>query len=256
MEARNIILKKKSVRYYSAGAAENEINIIFLHGWRSEALIWQKIIHTLPQDGFNCFALDLPGFGKSEAPTDFFTIQDYADVVLEFINKLKLTNVVLIGHSFGGRIAIKIAAENFLFIKSIVLVDSAGIKVTSLGSKIKLFFAKLVKPLFKLKFLKNAKKGIYKIIGSEDYLATPALQKTFVHIINEDLTQLLPLIEVPALLLWGEKDKNPNSSLEHALVMKNLIKDSKLMLIPNAAHFSFLDNPHSFIAKLKDFLHN
>src|SRR3989338_6710048 len=83
--------------------------LLFLHGWRSSKEIWQPLFPYLPHDVPQYF-LDLPGFGASSTPPSAFTLDDYCAVVVGFIQKLGLPQLTLIGHSFGGRVAIKLAA--------------------------------------------------------------------------------------------------------------------------------------------------
>ncbi|MFA6551596.1 MAG: alpha/beta hydrolase, partial [Patescibacteria group bacterium] len=202
-------------------------------------------------DKYNIYALDFPGFGQSDTPKNNFYLKDYADTVESFIKKNNLENIIIIGHSFGGSIGIKIAADNPKYLKKLALVDSAGIRKNS-KINIKKIIAKILKPIFKLSFLKSTRVKIYQAMGAEDYLATPQLQKTFVNIVAEDLTVLLPKIKVPVLLVWGENDKD--TPIEHARVMEREIPNAKLIIFEGAGHFSFLDKEDEFINNLQKFL--
>ena len=89
-------------------------------------------------------------------------------------------------------------------------------------------------------------------MGAEDYVATPKLQQTFINIINEDLTDLLPKIVQPTLLIWGENDKD--TPLSQARVMEQKIPNAKLAVFKGAGHFSFLDKREEFVKELINFL--
>ena len=89
-------------------------------------------------------------------------------------------------------------------------------------------------------------------MGSEDYLATPALQQTFINIINEDLISLLPKIKIPTLLIWGENDKN--TPLADARTMEQTVSNSKLVILAKAGHFSFVDKIEEFVNNIKKFV--
>jgi pimeloyl-ACP methyl ester carboxylesterase len=195
--------------------------------------------------------LDLPGFGGSPAPKTPFTLSDYADIVSGFIKKMNLIKVNLVGHSFGGRVGIKLSAAKPELISRLVLVDSAGF-ADSGKQKVKLL-AKLVKPLFAPKFMQGVRKWIYEKMGSEDYLATPELQKTFVNIIEEDLSSDLSCIQFPTLLIWGENDQDTPDS--YGKRMQSIIRNSQFVILPNAGHFSFLDNPEGFYNAVSQFIH-
>lgn len=171
-----------------------------------------------------------------------FTISDYRDIVSGFIEKMKIKKSVLVGHSFGGRIAIKLAATKPQLVKKLVLVDSAGF-VDKKRQSMK-FLAKLVKPLFAPAWMQRIRTRIYTKIGAEDYLATPVLQKTFMNIIKEDLSDDVSRIRVPTLLLWGENDTE--TPVMYGRRMHEKIHNSQLVVLPNAGHFSFLDKPGEF----------
>ncbi|VVA44399.1 Alpha/beta hydrolase family protein (fragment) [Candidatus Roizmanbacteria bacterium] len=171
-----------------------------------------------------------------------------------FVNKLELKKINLIGHSFGGRITIKMAAENPDFLQKVVLVDSAGIYHHSQVKTFKLLIASIIRPLFQFSFMQSFRRKIYQITGSEEYLAIPALSKTFSHIVSEDLTSYLPQIKLSTLIIWGNKDNNEASTIADVQLMKKNIPNSKLEILKNAGHFSFLDKPEEFNRELIKFI--
>ena len=249
LQAKQIVINNLLVNYYQQAGGKAQPVLVFLHGWRSEGMIWQKVIEKLPE--CNVYVLDLPGFGRSQTPQNF-TLQNYADVVDAFIKKFDLKNIVLVGHSFGGRIAIKLAARTPAYLQKIVLVNSAGMRGIAPARTFKTVLAKIAQPFFVLPFLQSARKKIYTALGSEDYVATPQLQRTFVNIINEDLTPLLAKIIQPTLLVWGENDAD--IPLTQARIMERNVPGSKLVILSQAGHFSFLDQPEIFSQELKNFL--
>ncbi len=234
---------------YSDSAGLGDVSLVFLHGWRSQKEIWGKLIQAMPQ-AWSCYALDLPGFGASQAPLAALYVNDYVQAVAEFLKKLGLKNVVLVGHSFGGRIAIKLAASQPGLLSKLVLIDSAGF----VNSKNQFFAiaAKIARPFFKPQFMQSLRGKIYSRIGAEDYVATPNLKQTFVNIINEDLSKYLPQINSPTLLVWGEKD--PETPVIYGERMNREIPNSKLIVIPGAGHFSFLDNPSMVAGGMINFI--
>jgi pimeloyl-ACP methyl ester carboxylesterase len=112
--------------------------------------------------------------------------------------------------------------------------------------------AKIVKPIFKPRFMAGPRKLIYKAIGSDDYLATPELQQIYLKATGEDLRKHFKDIDKPTLLLWGAKDKD--TPLEIADIMNKEIKNSKLVVFENAGHFSFIDQPEKFTKELVKFI--
>lgn len=235
---------------YQIFASNGKKTALFLHGWQSESSAFAKIANNLGEQGVSVYAPDLPGFGQSQAPKSAFGVSEYAQFVKNFIHKLALKDVILIGHSFGGRISIKLAAKNPKLVSKLVLVDSAGIILKD-TSKTKAA-AKLVKPLFKPKFMQGARRAIYKRLGSSDYLESGKLKETYLKVINEDLRKDLPDIEAPTLLLWGDQDQE--TPLEIAKIMDQEIKKAKLVTLEGAGHFSFIDQPEQFTKKLLNFI--
>ncbi|MFA5318567.1 MAG: alpha/beta hydrolase [Patescibacteria group bacterium] len=248
LQSKQLIINNLLVNYYfKAGNPQTPV-LLFLHGWRSEGKIWQSVMAHFSE--YNIYAIDFPGFGASDIPKKDFYLQDYADIVEGFIKKNNLENIIIIGHSFGGRVGIKLSSNNPQYLKKLVLVDSAGIIIKK--NNFKKIIAKLVKPIFKLPFMSPVRVKIYQSMGAEDYLATPKLKQTFVNIINENLTALLPKVKIPTLLIWGDKDRD--TPLEYAHIIEQRITGSKLVVLENAGHFSFLDKEKEFINNLQNFL--
>ncbi|MEO6508938.1 MAG: alpha/beta hydrolase [Patescibacteria group bacterium] len=246
-----LILNNLLINYYYNEAQNPLKTLIFLHGWRSNSTLWFKIFPELLQN-YQIYAVDLPGFGQSQVPTTPFTLQDYVDVATSFIQKLSLKKPILIGHSHGGRVGIKLSAAQPELLEKLVLVDSAGIKNDSTDVKLKKGVAKLVKPIFKLPFMKPVREKIYQKMGAEDYVATPEMTQTFLNVVNEDLSSLLSQIKIETLIIWGENDIDTPISFAHT--MNEQIPHSKLAIIKDAAHYSFLDQPEEFLKPLKNFI--
>ena len=235
----------------------SKTNIIFLHGWGANINSFMPVINEVSKK-YNVYAIDLPGFGLSDEPPANYMVVDYSKIVLEFINKLKLDNAILIGHSFGGRVIIKLVGALKFLPKKIILIDSAGIKPKrSLKYYIKVYSYKFARNMLKLIL---GKKKSYKIIekyrskvGSQDYKnADETMKEVFKNVINEDLTDYLPNIKAPTLLVWGDKDTE--TPISDAKIMESLIPDSGIVTIRGAGHFSYLDNTTFFLTVVNNFL--
>lgn len=246
----SIIVNNQLINYYFFNE-KAEKSLVFLHGWRSEGLVWKDIADKISNHNLAVYMLDLPGFGSSPEPKNSFSVQDYADVVGEFIKKLKLNNVILIGHSFGGRVAINLASSEPVLIKKVILVDAAGLR-TNKGSNGVVFLAKLAKPFFRPKFMAGWRKKIYRALGSVDYLESGSLKETYLKVASEDLSGYLPKISQPTLIIWGDNDKD--TPLVFAKTMNEKIKNSKVVVLKEAGHFSFLDKPKEFLNELTKFI--
>ncbi|OGE84004.1 MAG: hypothetical protein A2846_02440 [Candidatus Doudnabacteria bacterium RIFCSPHIGHO2_01_FULL_49_9] len=220
--------------------------VVFLHGWGASGKIWQGIMEKLEK--IYCYALDLPGFGKSELPKKAFTVADYAELVREFIGKLGLKNVALVGHSFGGRVAIKSTIAHNVAIQRLVLVAAAGFRDNSALRSTKIALAKIAKPFVPASMRKN----LAKMFGAGDYAESGEMKQTFLNIINEDLTEGIKNISVPTLIIWGENDKE--TPVEFGARMHSYIPNSTFSILPGAGHYSFLDKPEGFTRVLQDFI--
>ncbi len=249
-----IVINNQLLSYIKEGNEAVKTTLLFLHGWRSSKEAWLNAISKLiiMNNQLSIIALDLPGFGQSPAPKEPWGVGEYANLVGEFISKLNLNNVIIVGHSFGGRVGIKLASLRPDLIKKLVLVDAAGFAMDADIKSVIGVVAKIVRPFFKPKFMQGLRKKIYQQIGAEDYVATPELQKIFVKIVNEDLTEHMKRILQPTLLVWGENDKY--TPVEYLHNMRTLIPNTKYHILQNAGHFSFLDKPEEFVRVLTEFV--
>jgi pimeloyl-ACP methyl ester carboxylesterase len=247
-----VIVQGLLVRYLYVPASTRTGVVLFLHGWRSEATVWKIAMDKAASSGYDAYAIDLPGFGGSPAPKGTFGVADYATIVTGFIHKLGLGPVALVGHSFGGRIALYLSAAEPTVVKKLVLVDSAGIRPHSTRLDTLAFLARIIKPLFSPPFMQPIRRFFYRLIGAEDYLVTPALKDTFVKVVKEDLLELLPKVIPETLVVWGAQDRD--TPLSDGRLMAERIPHARLVVFPNAGHLSFLDEPERFGKELVTFL--
>ncbi|MEQ8687361.1 MAG: alpha/beta hydrolase [Imperialibacter sp.] len=109
-----------SINYLQSG--DGDTTILFLHGWCVSSKYWANQLSHL--SGYRCYAIDLPGFGKSEAKREHWTIEEYALDALAFINELQLENVVVVGHSMSGAIMMEMALTKPDSIIGLVGIDN------------------------------------------------------------------------------------------------------------------------------------
>lgn len=253
-----IVIKNIKVNYIDEGKGTP---VIFLQGWGTNIELYKKVTDKIVTLG-RIIALDLPGFGKTNEPPTAWNVDQYTDFVIEFIKKLNLKKIILMGHSFGGRIIIKLMArqEKAFEVEKIVLLDSAGIKPkTTLKKQIKQKWFKICKKVANSKVGKKMYPGLVEKMqkkhGSADYRnATPLMRQVLVKAINEDLTKLLINIKVPTLLIWGDKDTA--TPLSDAETMEKLIPDAGLVVLKNTGHYSFLEDFYTFSRVMDSFLGN
>lgn len=214
-------------------------DIILLHGWGCSHETFFSLKEHLKKD-FTVWVLDLPGFGKSEEPKRVYSVIDYMACLRLFIRQNKINAPILLGHSFGGRIAIKYAS--YYDIPKLILVDSAGLKKRSVKNYLKIFVYKILKKLH----IKNG-------LGSKDYKASTGLMKNvLVNVVREDLKKDLKKIKTDTLIIWGENDLETNLSMGQK--MAKLIVNSGIVVIPKAGHFPFIEKEEYFNYVIDSFL--
>lgn len=253
----NINIDNININYIVKGYSDDKI--LLLHGWGSNIGLLKNMIDFLSKTK-TVYALDMPGFGQSDQMSCPWCVDNYVDLVIKFIEEMKIDKLSLLGHSFGGRVIIKLVnRENLNFnVDKIILVDSAGIKPKkSIKKIIKVKLFKIGKKIVCSKLVKrmypNALENLKNRFGSEDYKdATPIMRETLVKTVNEDLTNLLENIKNPTLLIWGEKDTA--TPFKDAVLMNKLISDSGIVKIENAGHYSFLEAPNLVNRVLESFL--
>lgn len=243
--------------YYEIHGSGKEI--VLLHGWEASIDAFKPVIDYF-SNTFKVIALDLPGFGKSDLPKNAWGIDNYASLVKEFLDKMFISYPILIGHSFGGRIIISLVANGGIKAHKIVLIDSAGIKPKrKIRYYVKVYTFKAIKNLLQMPFLKyktdNVIERARNIFGSGDYKNTSGvLRETMVKVVNEDLKGLLPKINAPTLLIWGENDKV--TPISDGKQMEKLIPDAGLVVLKDAGHFSYLEKQNEFNLIVGHFLRN
>jgi len=244
MLQKQVVIDDQLINYFEVNP-QADTTVVFLHGWQSSVKVWVKILEKLGHNQVRLIALDMPGFGQSPIPKLAWGVGDYAELVKNFATKLELKNIVLVGHSFGGRVAIKLVSKEPKLIKKLVLVDAAGFRNEKIQTKLKILAAKTAKPLFALPILKRLKETALIAMGAKDYVEAGPMRQIFMKTINEDLTDFMHEITIPTLLIWGEKDEE--TPLAYGEIMNRLIPDSKLVVLAGAGHFSFLDEPDHFV---------
>ena len=231
---------------------------MLLHGWGGQAASMTPLIVGL-RDRYRVLAFDLPGFGGSSSPPVPWGTPEYAAFVEEAVASLGIPRATYIGHSFGARIAIWLAAHAPETVQALVLVDAAGIKPPSMfRRRMRQLFYKAAKIVLRLPILGTQgpvlRERLAMRFGSADYRATTGVMRaSMVRIVNLDLTACLGAVSAPTLLLWGERDTE--TPIADGRKMERLIRGSRLIAVAGAGHFSYLDSPSFVNAVVGAFLH-
>jgi len=232
--------------------------ILILHGWRSSSKSWVTVQDELVKAGFRVVVPDLPGFGGTPEPKEAWSVQDYMEFVRSFEETLGLHPRGLVGHSFGGRIAIFYAMKYKHNLPALVLCDAAGVfrhkqaqirlhkAVTKTGDYVMRFpFLNFLRPL-----VRNLN---YRLTRQRDYyLTSGTMRETFKMVIEESMRPHLPHITAPTLILWGENDKM--TPLSDAHIIHQEIPVSYLHVIPHAGHSINLEYPYKVARQIALFL--
>lgn len=271
MEEKQVKIDGLNVNYKTIGAGD--VPIVLLHGWGVNS---DKYIETANQlflqtkdYGLQARIIvpDLPGFGKSDNPPEVWGVDEYVKFVREFIQSIQGQSLdfkskdcpwIMIGHSFGGRIAIKFAAKYPEKLKALILTGAAGIKHL-LTARQKAFYAaaKIGKKIFSLPLInrleKPAEKLLYKVARERDYYqAQGVMKEVFKKVTSEDLAPCLDKIKIPTLLVWGAKDKS--TPLADAEIIKLKIVNCKLEIIGEANHSLPYGYPEKFAKIITEFI--
>lgn len=218
---------------------------LILHGWGSNSEKWQKIGELLAQNGIKVIIPDLPGFGKSDKPLKAWNLDDYCNFIEEFVKFLNLEKFYLLGHSFGGALAVKCSLKFPEKINKLFLVGAACIRKKTVKVRLLRVISKLFNhpPLF-------IKKVFYR---KSDYLSVEGVMKeTYLKIIEEDLTDILSQVQIPTIIIWGKKDNT--TPIKHAYLIRSKINNSKLEIIPNISHSPHLESPEKLAEIITKFL--
>jgi pimeloyl-ACP methyl ester carboxylesterase len=230
--------------------------ILLLHGWGTSAQLWRPVMGPLSAS-FSVLAPDLPGFGQTANPPAAWGVEDYARWVLALLDLHGLDRVHLVGHSNGGRVAIKLAAWWPERVEKLVLTSSAGIRpARSAAYRLRVASFKALRSLAGADIVPaGARRWAAARVaagGSEDYRsATGTMRPTFVRIVNEDLRPDLRRIAAPTLLVWGDRDDA--TPLSDGQEMERLVADAGLVVFPGATHYAYLEQPARFCRVLEAF---
>jgi pimeloyl-ACP methyl ester carboxylesterase len=204
-----------------------EPEIIALHGWGRSGADFGTILQ-----GTNAIALHLPGFGPTVAPPEAWSSADYADHLAAAL--ADFPPVILVGHSFGGRVAVRLAARHPERVKALVLTGVPLTKTTR-AAKPALAF-RVARALHALKLLpEQTMESLRQQYGSADYrAATGVMRQILVKAVAEDYLEDAARVLHPVIMVWGELDQSaPVAAARKAL---DCFPNATLRVVPQASH--------------------
>lgn len=237
-------VNETDINYIEYGSGKD--TIVFLHGWGQNIEMMEPIATKFKKTN-RVIIIDLPGFGQSSEPNKIWTMYDYADTIYELLTKLKVTNPILVGHSFGGKISL-IYASKYKVNKLILFGSPFKKEIKKLSMKTKILkFLKTVPVVNKLEGF--AKKHI----GSRDYkAASDFMRKILVEHVNLDITDEVKNIKCPTILVWGTMDQEV--PIERAYELEELISDAAVIPYEGCSHYAYLERKAQTINIIKNFI--
>lgn len=222
-------------------SVKNSPVIVILHGWVSSELTanrWQPFRDELHRSGFETEFLLIPGLDTQLNQP--WTLADYNQWLGEQLTQLQHKHgqrkLVLLGHSFGGQIALAHADQLNNIVSGLVLIDSAGL-IDRRWHKVmkRTVFSTLAKLAHPLKFVPFARKLVYKLLGEHDYLdANPIQRQIMAAVITQEVLTQASELSIPTLIIWGEMDTATPMFMGQKLF--ETIPDAQLVTIAGARH--------------------
>jgi pimeloyl-ACP methyl ester carboxylesterase len=229
--------------------------VLFLHGW-GDSLVGSLALQKELASKYQVLSVDLPGFGKTQAPSSAWDLDNYSNFLTSLLTKLELGQpYAMIGHSNGGAVTIRAAALGAVNPEKIVLLAASGIRS---GGSVRKTALKLLAKLGNAatigmpeRYRSALRKQLYKSAGS-DMLVVEGMQETFKKTVKQDVQAEAAELTQPTLLVFAENDKAVPPFMAERY--KSLIKNSELHMIADAGHFVHLDQPAQVTKLVKDFL--
>lgn len=228
--------------------------VVLLHGWggRLESM---APVRACLRARARVLAPDLIGFGDADGPDGAWGTPDHAEFVADMLAVVGVERAHFVGHSFGAKTALYLAATHPSLVDKLAVVGSPALRTPpSVRARAKRGLARTARAVGHLGPPgRRARAAVYALVASDDYRAAGPLRPMLVRVVNEDFRHLLPAIKSPTLLVWGTEDDAVPLAL--AREMERLIPDAGLVVFEGAGHFAYLDDPGRFCRVLTHFFY-
>lgn len=227
-------------------------HILFVwgHGWGQDHKAFGAMIDSL--QAFPHIALDFPGFGMSSAPPSPWGTATYAEMVAEIIAPLKAggAKIIWVGHSFGGRVGIQLAAHHPALVDGLCILAGAGLPCRRSPLEAIRILArrstfKLARSLLRL--LGKDPEGLRLRFGSADYRTAGLMRPVLVRVIAEDLSQVATHVQCPTMLVYGEDDRETPPEIGRRFA--SLMRNAELSILPHQNHYSLLEDGRHLVLR-------
>ncbi len=279
LPVKSINLNSETIAYAEEGSGEK--TLLFIHGLSSTLDAWEKNIQGL-KDDYRCIAVDLPGYGKSSRNSTNYSLSDYGGMLQEFIKMKDLKNVILVGHSMGGQIAMHTVLNYPEDFRKLVLIAPAGIETFTVqeATLMKASYTPVmvvnttneqILANYKLNFFEfpeDAQQMVndrIRIKSAQDFPAYAEVVVNNIHaMLDEPVIDRIKEINIPVLMIWGANDMLiPNKYLHPSESIENLIKiseekfsDLEVEVIDKAGHFVNFEKAEEVNSEIREFLKN
>jgi pimeloyl-ACP methyl ester carboxylesterase len=226
---------------------------VWAHGWGQNHLGLAGLAGVFKSQGQH-FLVDFPGFGASPPPEAWDTGR-YADFMADFIRQHTSGNVIWVGHSFGCRVGLQIAARHPDLIAGLFLIAAAGLPrkrslIKKLYIKGRIAVYKFLKKLIPFGLPED---WLMKKFASSDYKNAGPMRQILVKVVNEDLSDVARKITCPVTLVYGSQDTE--TPPEIGMRLKALIKNAEMVHLEGFDHYTILSTgQHQLAVQLKNFI--
>jgi len=212
--------------------------LLLLHGLSGSSRWWARNIAGLSKDR-RVIVPDLIGFGRSRLVGRLPAIEQVAVLIAGFLRTVHSGPIAVAGHSMGGQIGVHLAIQAPDLVTRLILIDAAGIP-RRITPRTLLRFAAEVAPLWRW-----GDPTFLPTIAADAWTAGPRVLLRAIHnILQDDVRPLLPALELPTLVIWGERDTL--IPLGDAWEFRRRIPNSRLAVLRGAAHNPMVDRPADF----------
>jgi proline-specific peptidase len=240
-------------------------SIVFIHGFPYDNTLWKNTIEKLQQE-FYCITYDIRGFGNSEINSGQYTMESYVEDLENIIETLKLEEPILCGFSMGGYIALRANEKQPEKFKALILAntttssdnDEGKLKragaISSIDKNgIEPFLEKFFSVAFSEEFTQNQPQKLQELQDKITSFNPIGIKGGLLAMVSRtDTTQSLKKIDIPVLLISGEKDKVIPPDIMKK--MAENIKNSTLVCLEGSGHMSMVEKPDQFNNTIKEFL--
>jgi pimeloyl-ACP methyl ester carboxylesterase len=230
--------------------------IVWAHGWGQDRRALKPLAEALSGLGTHLL-LDFPGFGESPPPAAAWDTADYADAAADLIaTRPPAGATIWVGHSFGCRVGLQLAARHPDAVSGMFLIAGAGLprrrslpERVRLGARVRTFKAlKRAAPLLGLDV-----EALRRRFGSADYASAGEMRAILARVVSEDLSDVARHISCPVQLVYGENDTETPPEIGQRLA--RLIQNAELAVLPRHDHHSVLTSGrHQVLKRLRDFV--